>query len=180
MMAQEEAPVADRGTDMGWVKTGLGFLKDILPVMTTIIGGLWVLFTYLDNQKHEADARSQQYTAQLNANEKEVKLRKFEARKPFLDKQFALYLELSGLVGRLLAIDTTDPQWQKDKMRLVEISSAEIRLLGDANVAELTEEFAKVIPFKNVDSMADSVGDSADKLTKALVKSIQESWRDEL
>jgi hypothetical protein len=65
-------------------KAILALIQGLLPAMTAIVGGLWVAITYLEQQK---EARAQQ---EIQA-QRDNKTRLLEARKPFLDKQLALY-----------------------------------------------------------------------------------------
>jgi hypothetical protein len=52
--------------------------------MTAILGGLWVVFVYLQNQHETAAAADKQATEQSIT-------RRLEAQRPFLEKQLALY-----------------------------------------------------------------------------------------
>jgi hypothetical protein len=62
----------------------LGLVQSLLPVMTAILGGLWVVFVYLQNQHETAAAADKQATEQSIT-------RRLEAQRPFLEKQLALY-----------------------------------------------------------------------------------------
>ena len=91
----------------------LGLAQAWLPVLTVVGGALWGLFTYLDHAKEAAktQAASEQNLAieRKSQSEQESRTRLIEVQKPFLDKQLALYLEASQVVGRLVAKDLYDP-----------------------------------------------------------------------
>jgi len=76
----------------------------LLPVLVAVFGGLWALFTYVDHsnqtQKLE-EARAQQ----------EQSTRLVQAQQPFLTKQLDLYFETAQVVGKLSALEQSDPKW---------------------------------------------------------------------
>src|SRR5262245_18161512 len=121
------------------IRTALTIARELLPVMTAIVGGLWVFFTYLGNQNAQeiqrqdlekqrlvqAEAAEKQRLAQAEAAEKQqraearklAQLRVLEARKPFLTRQLELYFETAQVVGRLVTEELQTPSWQSAEKR---------------------------------------------------------------
>jgi hypothetical protein len=60
----------------------------VIPAVATIIGGFWTLSTYLQNRADEQAKLTQ--------------TRLIEAKKPFLDKKFELYLKTTQVVSRFI------------------------------------------------------------------------------
>jgi hypothetical protein len=65
--------------------------------MTAIIGGLWVAWTYVNNQ------REAQRTLQVQA-ERDAVARTVEARKPFLTRQLELYFQTAEIAAKLATL----------------------------------------------------------------------------
>jgi hypothetical protein len=67
-----------------------------LPVLTAVIGALWGLILFINNQQQLAD--------QANAlSRKESASRWIEARKPFLEKQLSVYFEITQTAGKIVS-----------------------------------------------------------------------------
>src|SRR5271165_886051 len=117
----------------------LGLAQAWLPVLTVVGGALWGLFTYLDHAKEAAKtlAESEQNQAieRKDQSERESRTRLIEAQKPFLDKQLALYLETSQVVGRLVAEDMYWQEWSRDLERFEELYWSELTMVEHTEVA---------------------------------------------
>src|ERR1700687_1697369 len=79
----------------------------LLPAMTAVVGGLWVAFTYVENQRQ---AREQE-NAQA---QRENRTRLIEAQKPFSSIQLALFMEAGKVAGELAAFDKNNERWMDD------------------------------------------------------------------
>jgi len=160
------------------IKDFLPVVTAIVPVMTAIIGGLWIVFTYIENQKVAEQNR-------ITAQEKERKLRVIEARKPFLDRQFALYLRISELVSMLLSTPTlgddfkVSTDFKKIAREIEGISSGDVYMLGDLEVIQRAGELAgavrAVLGSPNPDATSD-MEIKGRELVTAMGKSIRDSW----
>ena len=88
----------------------LTIIEKWLPSLTVVVGAVWGLYTFIDHQKQlDREARRQADSAQESRN--------FEARKPFLEKQLALYVEVSKLSGYLVTHQPTDADWRASFVR---------------------------------------------------------------
>jgi hypothetical protein len=129
-----EVPVKD--TLSPWTKAILALIQGLVPALTGIVGGLWVAFTYLDHQK---EARVQQATQA----EKDGQARLIEARKPFADKQLALYLEAAQVAGKLVALNPDDEDWKSTERRFWELYWSELTLVEDKGVEAAMVKFSQ-------------------------------------
>jgi hypothetical protein len=122
----------------------LSLLQGLLPAMTAIVGGLWVAFTYL-NQQAEAQR------LQIEQRDKDRTAHLFEASKPYFEKQLALFVETSHILGKLTSSKPDTKEWVDADNRLKEIQRGEAVLVGgseyvsqmEAIVSELTQYAAK-------------------------------------
>jgi hypothetical protein len=188
----------------------LGLAQAWLPVLTVVGGALWGLFTYLDHAKEAAktQAASEQNLAieRKSQSEQESRTRLIEVQKPFLDKQLALYLEASQVVGRLVAKDLYDPTnppedvWKVDLDRFEELYWSELTMVEHTEVATamvgfrttlqpVLEKRSKIMtePRQTLDERnkmneeintidRNGLRDSALVLAHALRRGIEESW----
>jgi hypothetical protein len=84
-------PIGSGSTLSPSIKAILSLIQALLPAMTAVIGAVWIAFTYLDQQKEIQRQQSNQAT-------KDSTTRLIKARKPFTDKQLALF-ETPQIVG---------------------------------------------------------------------------------
>jgi hypothetical protein len=126
-------------------KAILALIQALLPAMTAIVGGLWVAFTYLDHQKETRDQ-------QLIQASKDNRTRMLEARKPFIDKQLALYIETAQVAGRLVSVSPPEVgsgTWRTNFDRFEQLYWAELSMVEDEGVKEAMQEFAKMLRLIN-------------------------------
>jgi len=112
----------------------LALTQGLLPTMTAVVGGLWVLFTYVDHQ-HEIERDAAAHAKQ------ELQARWVEARRPFLERQFQAYLDATMLVGRIQNSNIDKPDWRTYIDSLWRLSFGELTLVGDARVVAMTQHF---------------------------------------
>jgi hypothetical protein len=72
-------------------------VKDLITSSATIGSAICIVITYLRHQREAQEERSAQA-------ERDNKARAFEARKPFNDKQLAVYSDVAGVAGKLATI----------------------------------------------------------------------------
>ncbi len=103
--------------------------------MTAIIGGLWVDFTYLQDQRHQADALKAQA-------DKDTQTRAIEARQPFTKVQLDTYIETAKVVGGLVSTnDWTAEEWKHNRQRFEELYWTELSMVEDTGVKEAMQAF---------------------------------------
>lgn len=121
----------ERSTPSPRTQAILSLIQGLLPAMTAILGGLWVVFTYLGNQ------RDAELAAAARAAEA-ASIRRLEAQRPFLEKQLALYFETAQVVGRLVALrpgkDSSGDSWRSAEARFWALYWSELSLVEDRTV----------------------------------------------
>lgn len=158
----------------------LALIQGVLPAMTAIVGGIWVAFTFLENQKA---AR----VVELSQAARDNSTRLIEARKPFLDKQWALYIETAQVVGALIgyqySYDTQKPDemWNANWLRFHQLYWAELALVMDAEVQKPLDAFLESLePVPNTppstDQQYEELRKAGRELSFALHRSIQKGW----
>jgi len=148
-----------------------------LPLWTAVIGGLWVVWTYIDNEHQAREAATQ-------LAKRESRTRLLEAQKPFLDRQLALYFETAQVAGRLVTLPRNDPIWQQDDKRLEELYWSELTMVEQPVVAEAMKNFRNALaaferePTPAAPQTSDALHREALGLANALRAGIKQSWED--
>jgi hypothetical protein len=93
-----------------WAQAVIALVQGLLPAMTGIIGGLWLAFTYVENQKALAEK-------EMATRLKESQVRLFEAQKPFLDKKLQIFFEADTLAGQMINDKPNSPEWNQHWQR---------------------------------------------------------------
>lgn len=151
-----------------------------LPVLTVVGGALWGLYTYLDHQKE---------AQRLLAIEvrKDAITRTVEARKPFLEKQLALYFETAQVAGKIVTLTPTDDEWKGVERRFWELYWSELSMVEDRAVEEAMVKFSKKLydytarkkfTVTNVkeEELKRPLFEAAFELAHAIRKSIENEW----
>src|SRR5262249_35562811 len=132
---------------------------------------------YFDNQRTQARYRHDIQVKEQADREVQVQVRLIELRKPYLDKQFALYSEIAALVGKLLSLPKDGPDWKKSMDRLSEIAKGEIWVMGDQDVsAALVDFLNETASIETVPSVNTALTDRQQVLTHRMGESIRKSW----
>jgi len=146
-------------------RTFLDSLKDFWPYVVGIVVAGWAAFTWISNHQNEVEKQNQ--------------ARLFEARKPFLEKQLALYYELVQLAGPLAVDDPKSDEWKSRRKRFEQLAFADVPMLADEKVARALIDFR---------SFLDKRSSSAEKndprhghvetfaLAQAIRAAIQRTW----
>jgi hypothetical protein len=128
-----------------------------VPVLTLVGGALWGLYTYIDHEQKAA-------TLRLAQEEKEGRLRAFEAAKPFFNKMLAGFTESARLIGILRTIDISDPQWNDTEQKFLLLARGEMRLFIVTEVKSKLERteasLAKYKQIRNEQSRRDFIEDA--------------------
>jgi hypothetical protein len=99
----------------------LSLAQGLIPVMTAIVGGLWVAFTYIQQQRDlQVQAANQAKVAAAQA-ERELRFKVAEMYKADLERLDAVQFELGQVVGRLLSRDVAKPEWNDDYQKFWDI-----------------------------------------------------------
>lgn len=116
----------------------LSLIQAWLPVLTVVVGSLWALYTYLAHQQEVQSAAAVQA-------QKEAATRLIEARKPFLEKQLALYFETAQITGKLATITPDTGEWEGVERRFWELYWSELSMVEDSVVEAAMVEFGKAL-----------------------------------
>jgi hypothetical protein len=164
-------------------------IKDLVTSGATIGSAIWLVFTFMKHEKtaqreriqHEEEAQQQR----LAQAERDNAARKFEARKPFNDKQLAVYSDVAGVAGRLATIaDLASPEWDQNIKRFYQFFWTELSMVEDESVKKAMECFSAHLQeiIKNDSEHGASakdfekLGQKAYQLASALRASIASSW----
>jgi hypothetical protein len=135
-----------------------------------------VAFTYLDHQK---EARATQEIQSLRDN----RARLLEARKPFIDKQLALYLETAQTTGKLVSTKPTDGgEWDGQVRRFEQLFWTELSMVEDEGVKGAMQAFGEKLRWVNENKQKVRDVDFEDlkqrsyRLARALRSSIEATW----
>jgi hypothetical protein len=143
-----------------------------LPVLTAVVGALWGLYVFMDQQKHIAD----QANSEL---QKGHALRLIEARKPFLEKQLAVYFDITHVAGELVAIgDPASKNWDPLKQRFLTLYLAEGLLVSDRDVLDAMGIFEMAIEDYKADGIIPRLPlfQPLKKLSESIHKSFENNW----
>ena len=111
-------------------------IKDLAAIIVPVGSAVWVVLTYLRDQKKAREDR-------LAQSERDNKARAFEARKPFHDRQLALYGDVAKVIGRLATTaDRSSPEWGEDVRRFYQLFWAELSMVEDEVVKKAMESFS--------------------------------------
>src|SRR5438105_9124533 len=156
-MAKSEPPAEPRQPLSPKTQAILALVQGLLPAMTAIIGGLWVAFTYIENQ-HKAQVQNE-----IQAG-REAIARSVEARKPFLTKKHELYFETMRLAGLLTYVHPSTPQWTDTVSRFLGLRYSDMQMVGNAS----TRARMRMVLFKVYDFQANPTEDAGWKLRGAI------------
>ena len=146
----------------------LGLVQGLLPAMTAIVGGLWVVTTYLEQKKQDDLARI------------------IEARRPFIGEQLARYMETAKIAGQLVSSNQVprSKDWSDAVRRFEELYWTELSLVEDDGVKGRMEEFAALMRTINrldaakvPDTDWEELRQRSYRLARALHDSIEKSWK---
>jgi hypothetical protein len=112
----------------------LGVVQAWLPVLTVVVGALWGLYTYLAHERE---------VAQSNTSQERRATRNVEARKPFLEKQLALYFEAAQVLGKMVTITPDAGEWPGVERRFWELYWSELAMVEDKTVEAAMVEFSR-------------------------------------
>src|SRR5258707_11162370 len=106
----------------------LSLVKDLGPTVTTMGSAIWIIYIYRSDKEaaraHEAAQAGRENVARM-----------FEARKPFNEKQLALYSQAAEVTGKLVTITDFDSiEWGENNKRFRQLFWTELSMVEDDNV----------------------------------------------
>jgi hypothetical protein len=117
----------------------LEILKAWLPVLTVVIGGLWGLYEYTANERKAETTRLEQTRTiereKLEQAQRADATRRIEAQKPYLELQFKTYLRTTELVGKIIQLKPTEPEYSKLRSEFSTLYWTELALVESTDVA---------------------------------------------
>jgi hypothetical protein len=150
-----------------------------LPSLTVVVGAVWGLYTFVDHQKQlEREARRQADSAQESRN--------FEARKPFLEKQLALYLEVSKLSGYLVTHQPTDADWHANFVRHEAMYWSDLAMVQSPAVETAMADLARALVIYSDGSVTNQeekerrqteAAAAASRLAHAIRQDLEGTWQ---
>jgi hypothetical protein len=136
----------------------------------------WVAFTWVAEQRKSSEDRRAEA-------EKQVEVRLFEARRPFIAQQLALYLETAQVAGKLVSMsDPKSSEWDKNFQRYEQLYWTELSMVEDDGVKEAMQFFAVLLRWINEHKPPvpgkenEELKQRAYRLARALRASIEMSW----
>lgn len=114
------------------IKTGrattiVDIVKDWLPVATVVAGAVWALVTFFAHEKEQSATLNRQ-------DEAAQKARSFEVRRPFLDQQLKLYIEVASVGGFLVTHKPSEAAWQEKNVRFAQLYWSELSIVESKGV----------------------------------------------
>ena len=164
-------------------KAVLALIQGLLPAMTAIIGGLWVVVTYLDHEREIQNEAIRRDNIAANTG-------RVESQRPFLEKQLALYFETAQVAGKLVVLTPDDMGWDDAERRFWMLYWSELSMVEDRIVEEAMVAFSKTLydytavrkmmkehnhPFVEIEHKRSLNGASLE-LAHAIRKSIESAW----
>jgi hypothetical protein len=158
---------------------GLELTKALVPAIVAIGGGLWVAFTYVDNQRR---AHEQQAIQAKNDNI----TRLVEARKPFASVQLQLFIEAGKVAGELAAFDKSNERWMESAewkayyTRFYQLFWTELSIVEDDEIKAAMQEFSgqlnKVLSQPHDIAEQKELNQVAYRLARKIRASIEKTW----
>lgn len=165
-------PVRESKTEVlsPWVQAGLTLLQGIIPALSAIIGGLYVLSTHYADQAAAEKAQAGQLQATARS-------RYLDARKPFFEKQLATYNEAARVGGVLATVRPGTPEWTEAKVRFYALYWSELTMVEDRNVAESMVNLERTLRnYASNNANRQDVRIRTYCLSRALNVSIESTW----
>jgi hypothetical protein len=155
------------------MKELLNLIQAWLPVLTVVVGTLWGLYTYLDHQKEVANQAARQDKQQAAA-------RLFEAQKPLLEQQLALYFEAAQVAGKLVTLKPGDSEWGNNENRFWQLYWSELSMVESRDVegamVNVGKQLVEYKKYPNKDENIHALNTSVYELAHAIRNGIQTAW----
>jgi hypothetical protein len=151
----------------------LRFLERIVPILIPVVGGLWAVILFVDNRVVLAEKEAREQAMQL-------RVRLVEAQKPFLEHQFSVYRDVTGLIGSLIASRKADvEQWDKAYDTYSRSLTGPMRFVENEEVMEANVRFSvALLTYRNDGNEKTylAVRQTANDLVIAMKNDLKSSW----
>jgi hypothetical protein len=124
-------------------------------LLALVFGIAWPLFQYTNTLEKEREDREKRVVVEQQQREKELDAVLREARKPFLERQLALYFEATTVASRISTL-TTGPEREKARKRFYELYHGELSIVEDEPVARAMVDFKKTLELHDIQEATDS------------------------
>jgi hypothetical protein len=149
------------------------------PYLVGIASAAAFLFTWMgDQRKMEENRRVETENRRMDA-EKLSQLRLLEAKKPFLDKQLALYFETAQVVGNLVSLKPESEGWKASLARYWQLYWSELSMVEHRYVETGMAAFGhqlKIFERDPTEYNKGQLNDLAYKLAHRFRAAIEEGW----
>lgn len=182
----EEAQLAKLNLEIGdlrrkgsWKYQILQFLP-LLTVIAAVIGVVLSIQQFYIAQQKDRDAKAKEENQRIEANKREAETKERESKKPFLDKQLAVYFEASAAASTIAMLPSENPKRKIAEQRFREMYLGELATVEDEIVAIAKTNFRNCLDKLDVsDEECMSEPDRTDKL-KELSWAFASSCRDSI
>jgi hypothetical protein len=114
----------------------LALLQGLLPAMTAIVGGLWIAWTYLNDQRARSNDESRQVEKESARSLEESRVSLLEAQKLFLDKKLEIFLETAQVSGKLVNTKPNSPEWNQLRDQFWSLRWSKMEMVGTPAIRE--------------------------------------------
>ena len=151
----------------------LRLFERLLPILIAVAGGIWAVVLFTNNRTEVAARQVSEQAAYSRA-------RLVEAQKPFIDHQFAIYKDLTRLLGELLVFREGDrPKWDKNYDEYWRVHIGPMHFVEDATVREANLKFGEALESYRQVGNADTyrkVRETSEALIIAMKNDLKASW----
>jgi hypothetical protein len=145
----------------------LALIQGLLPLMTGIVGGIWIIIVYLSDQEK---ARSQ-LAAQVA---RDNVTRTIEAQRPFLKEQLDRYIETAKTAGELVTL-APSPEWDKSERRFWQLFFTELSMVEDQGVKRAMQNFGGQLKRYKTDRDNELTKKELERLSYVLAVALRQS-----
>jgi hypothetical protein len=114
------------------------FVKTMLPVATGIAAGVWAVYQYLEHRR-EVERQNREQSL------KETRTRQIESRKPFLELQLRLYVDIAQVNGMLSSVKVASTEWKQIATRFWALYWSELCMVESKAVEETMSHLKDVV-----------------------------------
>lgn len=145
-------------------------------LLALVFGIAWPLYQYTRTLEKEREDRKERLLVEQQQKEKEIDAVLREARKPFLERQLALYFEAATAASKISNL-TDGPERQKARKRFGELYDGELSIVEDQPVAKAMGNFKKTLDLHDLKEATDYELQSASQdLAHSLRDSLRRGW----
>jgi hypothetical protein len=139
----------------------LAVVQALFPVVASLATAIWAINSYLDQQKSSELARIKEF------------------KKPFFERQLAVYSETAQLTGKLLGEPFGSPAFLENQKKFMALVYSELAMVGDGDVKMAATTFSTnlLAATANIEPYSDKLLKSGLCLSHYLRASIANNWQ---